>query len=48
MEVLDIETLLAYGNDIDEYIDSSGFEWIYDGRKPGMERYHGNLEPDCV
>jgi hypothetical protein len=32
----------------EETVEASGFEFVYNGFKTGMDRYYGFLEPDCV
>ena len=38
---------LEYGGDLDAIVENSDFEYIYDERKSGTERYHGLVEPEC-
>jgi hypothetical protein len=47
-EVINIEAALAYNADLDQFIEESNFEWIYDGRAEGYDRYHGVIEEECM
>lgn len=47
-DILEIELTLLTGTGLDAAVDRSGFEWIYDGRKSGMARYHGLVTADCL
>ncbi|CAG9333256.1 unnamed protein product [Blepharisma stoltei] len=45
---IDLEYARLYGADFDSILKTTNFEWVYDGRKQEMERYHGLITPDCV
>jgi hypothetical protein len=46
--MIDIEFALLTGQRVDEAIEESGFEWVYDGRRGDMSQYHGLLEESCL
>lgn len=47
-DILDIEYGLLYKADLDKVVERSNFEWVFDGRRNGMERYFGLLTEDCL
>ena len=49
-DLIDMQYALMEDNwDLFDKIQSrSNFQYVYDGRKKGMDRYHGNLSEDCV
>ena len=47
-DTLDIETAIMYGVDIDPIIAQSDFEWVFDDRKEGYEKYHDVIPEECV
>ena len=47
-DLLRIEFALITGTDLDAIIADTGYEWIFDGRKEGLDRYQGLLSSDCV
>ena len=47
-DIIDLEYSLLYGADFDSLLENTNFEWVFDGRKVGVQRYHGLLEEDCV
>ena len=46
--VIDVEYALEYGADLDTVLRDTQLEVVFDGRKPGMERYAGLLEEECL
>lgn len=46
-KLIDIQYALIYNVSIDGIIGNSGFEWIYDGRKKGGDRYCGVISEEC-
>ncbi|CAG9323338.1 unnamed protein product [Blepharisma stoltei] len=47
-DILDIEYAILYKADLDEVINKTAFQWVYDGRKTGLDRYHGLLTEECL
>lgn len=47
-DVLDMQYKRLYGSSIDDILDKSDFEIVYDGRQEGIERYAGLLSEECV
>jgi len=47
-DILNIQLAIMYGQDIDAIIEQSDFEWIFDDRKEGYEKYHGVIPEECV
>jgi len=45
---LNIQFALMNQLDITPFVESSGFEWVYDGRKQGPDKYMGVLESECL
>ena len=48
--MVDMEHALLLGNIelFDQIIDGSEYEWIYDERKVGTDRWHGILDEECL
>lgn len=47
-DVLDIEYAILHSADLDSVVKQSGFEWIFDGRKQGMQKYFELIEEECI
>ena len=47
-DIVKVQYCLLVGGDLDQVIEESGFEFVYNGFKEGMEAYQGNLEEDCL
>jgi len=48
-DIVEIEYALEYNPSLlDELVEQSNFEWIYDGRKTGIHRYNNLIEEDCL
>ncbi|CAG9335966.1 unnamed protein product [Blepharisma stoltei] len=47
-DVVDLEYALLYGADFNKIFSRTNFQWIYDGRKKGMDRYHDLITKDCL
>mmetsp|Transcript_22885 Transcript_22885/g.3766 ORF Transcript_22885/g.3766 Transcript_22885/m.3766 type:complete len:131 (-) Transcript_22885:20-412(-) len=47
-DVMDMQYKRLYGNNIDDILEKSDFEIVYDGREEGIERYAGLLSEECV
>ena len=45
---VELATALLYNADFDAVLANTGYEWVHDGRKSGMEAYHGFIEEDCL
>jgi hypothetical protein len=46
--MFDLESALLYEADFDQILRNTKFEFVFDGRKTGMDRYYGHLDPDCI
>lgn len=47
-DIVDIEYALLFNSDLDSLVESTNFEWVYDGRKQGTSRYHGLIDEECL
>ena len=47
-KLIDIQYAFLYNVSVDEVIKTSDFEWIYDERKLGIDRYCGLISEECV
>lgn len=47
-DIVDMEYALMYNADFDAIVKHSNFQWIFDERKEGNEKYHGLLRPNCI
>ena len=47
-DIVDMEYALLHGADFDAIVKQSGFQWVFDDRKTGIDKYHGLLEPSCI
>lgn len=47
-KLIDIQYALIYNISIDTIIETSDFHWIYDGRKTGLDKFCGSIEPECI
>jgi hypothetical protein len=43
-----LEYALLYNGDFDAVLATTDYEWIFDGRKKGMERYHDVITEECL
>lgn len=47
-DILDIEYALLYKANLDDVVSRTSFQWVYDGRKAGLDRYQGLINEDCL
>jgi hypothetical protein len=47
-QMMEIEFALLAGQGVDEAIEQSDFQWVYDGRRTDMSQYHGLLAAECI
>jgi hypothetical protein len=45
---IDLETALLYNGDFEGVLATTGYEWIFDGRQEGLDRYRRVIPEECV
>lgn len=48
LDLLDLQYARLYNGDFDKILAQSNYEYIYDGRQSGIERYAGLLTEECL